>query len=564
MKVFESTLNTKSPEYRQRRARMLELLTELNLRGKQIIEAPAPAVAKLKQRGKYPAREKIRAVLDPGPFGPALGREPLEIGLFAAWDMYDDIPGGYPSAGTVVQIGKVAGKDAVIVANDPLVKSGAWVEITCKKNLRAQEIAMENRLPIIYMVDSAGVNLERQAEIFPDRDHFGRIFRNNAKMAAMGIPQIAVVFGFCVAGGAYLPGMSSDLAMITEHSSMFLAGPFLVKAAVGQEVDMETLGGASMHNAISGVADYRFDTEDEAFAFIRAQMALLGSHPRPLHGGFDRIASEEPKVDPDELLGILPEENSGTYDMRDILARLVDGSRFEEFKPEFGKTLITCFARLGGFAVGIVANQGMTVKRTMPPDHLGRLQPPQVQMGNVIYSDSANKATHFIMLCNERRIPLIFLHDVTGFMVGKQAENSGIIQDGAQFVNVQANSVVPKFSVVIRNSFGAGNYAMCGKAYDPRLIFAWPTAKIAVMDGGIAADTVLLTKKELPESERKTFRQKLVEKYDQEASPYFTAARMMVDGILDPRETRKVLITGLELAAHNPEMPEFKTGVMRM
>lgn len=554
MKLFDSTLNIKSEEYRRRHTRMLHLLSELNVRRKQIIEAPAEAVAKLKTRGKYPAREKIRAVLDKD-------SETLEIGLFAAWEMYKDIPGGYPSAGTIVQIGKVSGKQAVIVANDPLVKSGAWVEITCKKNLRAQEIAMENRLPIIYMVDSAGVNLERQAEIFPDRDHFGRIFRNNAKMAAMGIPQIAVVFGFCVAGGAYLPGMSSDLAMITEHSSMFLAGPFLVKAAVGQNVDMETLGGATMHNAVSGVADYRFDSEDEAFAFIREQMALLGTRPP---APFDRIAAENPKYDPDELLGILPEDNSGTYDMREVIARLVDGSRFEEYKPEYGKTLLTCFARLGGFAVGIVANHGNPVKRVMPPDHLGRPQPPQIQMGNVIYSDSANKASHFIMLCNERLIPLIFLHDVTGFMVGKQAENNGIIQDGAQFVNVQANSVVPKFSVVVRNSFGAGNYAMCGKAYDPRLIFAWPTAKIAVMDGGIAADTVLLTKKELSEQERKAFRQKLLDKYNEEASPYFTAARMMVDRIIDPRETRRSLITGLEMAAHNSDIPEFKTGVMRM
>ncbi|MGH7450548.1 MAG: acyl-CoA carboxylase subunit beta [bacterium] len=554
MKVFESKLDPKSETYKQRRSYMLQLLSELNIRRKQVVEQPAESVAKLQKRGKYPAREKIRRVLDSG-------QAPVEIGLFAAWDMYKDIPGGYPSAGTIVEIGRVSGKLAVIVANDPLVKSGAWVEITCKKNLRAQEIAMENRLPIIYMVDSAGVNLERQAEIFPDRDHFGRIFRNNAKMAAMGIPQISVVFGFSVAGGAYLPGMSSDLAMITEHSSMFLAGPFLVKAAVGQEVEMETLGGAEMHNAISGVADYRFDTEDEAFEFIRNQMSMLGANtPAP----FDRIAYEEPQYDPDELLGILPNNASGTYEMREILARLVDGSRFEEYKPEFGKTIVTGFARLGGFAVGIVANQGMAVKRQMPPDHLGRPQPPQMQMGNVIYSDSANKASHFIMLCNERKIPLIFLHDVTGFMVGKQAETGGIIQDGAQFVNVQANSVVPKFSVVIRNSFGAGNYAMCGKAYDPRLIFCWPTAKIAVMDGGIAADTVLLTKKDLSDDERQAFRKKLVDKYNAEASPYFTAARLMVDGILDPRGTRQALIAGLEMAANNPELPEFKTGVMRM
>ena len=554
MNLFPSQLNTKSEEFRKRHTRSLQLLTELNLRAKQVREASPAAVEKLQKRGKFPAREKIRRVLD-------ADCTPLEIGLFAAWEMYQDIPGGYPSAGTIVQIGRVSGKLAVIVANDPLVKSGAWVEITCKKNLRAQEIAMENRLPIIYMVDSAGVNLERQAEIFPDREHFGRIFRNNAKMAAMGIPQISVVFGFCVAGGAYLPGMSSELAMITEHSSMYLAGPFLVKAAVGQEVDSETLGGASMHNAISGVADYRFDKEEQAFEFIREQMALL-NQPQPQL--MQRVASEAPQYDPEELLGILPDNNSGTYDMREIIARLVDGSRMEEYKPQYGKTIVTAFARMGGYSVGIVANQGLAVKREMPPDHLGRPQPPQVQMGNVIYSDSANKASHFIMLCNERRIPLVFMHDVTGFMVGKQAESGGIIQDGAQFVNVQANSIVPKFTVVIRNSFGAGNYAMCGKAYDPRLIFAWPTAKLAVMDGGIAADTVLLTKKELSEKERAEFRKKLVDKYNEEASPYFISARMMVDGILDPRATRDTLVTGLEMAAHNAELGEFKTGVLRM
>lgn len=554
MKPFPSQLDTKSEEYKKRHSNFLRLLSELNLREKEIREPSAEAVKKLAKRNKYPAREKIRRILDPG-------SEPLEIGLFAAWNMYQDISGGYPSAGTIVQIGRVSGKLAVIVANDPLVKSGAWVEITCKKNLRAQEIAMENHLPIIYMVDSAGVNLERQAEIFPDREHFGRIFRNNAKMAAMGIPQIAVVFGFCVAGGAYLPGMSSELAMITEHSSMYLAGPFLVKAAVGQVVDSETLGGASMHNAISGVADYRFDTEDEAFAFIRNQMALLNySRSSP----FERIANEEPAYDAEELLGILPENATGTYDMREIIARFVDGSRFEEFKPEYGKTIVAAFARIGGFSAGIVANQGMPVKRQMPPDHLGRPQPPQMQMGNVIYSDSANKATHFIMLCNERRIPLFFLHDVTGFMVGKQAESGGIIQDGAQFVNVQANAVVPKFSVIVRNSFGAGNYAMCGKAYDPALIFAWPTAKLAVMDGGIAADTVLLTKKELSPEEKIAFRKRLAAKYNEEASPYFTSARLMVDGILDPREMRQTLITGLEMAAHRPEVGEYRTGVMRM
>ena len=554
MKKYRSSLDIKSPEFRTRKNAMLDLLSMLNLRSKAIKHAPPERVEKLRKRGKFPAREKIQRTIDPG-------TEFHELGLFAAYDMYKDIPGGYPSAGTIIGIGTVSGKKAVIMTNDPLVKSGAWVEITCKKNLRAQEIAMDNRLPIIYMVDSAGVNLERQAEIFPDREHFGRIFRNNAKMAAMGIPQISCVFGFCVAGGAYLPGMSGDLAMITRHSSMFLAGPFLVRSALGQDVDLETLGGASMHNQISGVADYRFDSEEEAIRWIRDQMANLGPASA---APFDRTTSEKPDYDPDELLGILPLDLSGGYEMREIMARMVDGSRFQEFKPEYGMTLVTAFARLGGFAVGIVANQGKAVKKRMPPDHLGRPQPPQMQLGNVIYSDSANKATHFIMLCNERRIPLIFFHDVTGFMVGKMAEAGGIIQDGSQFVNAQANSVVPKFSVVIRNSFGAGNYAMCGKAYDPRLIFAWPTARLAVMDGGIAADTVLLTKKDLSDEERRELRQKLVEKYDYEASPYFCAAHLIVDGILDPRNTRKALINGLEMAAYNSHMPPYVTGVMRM
>lgn len=554
MKLYKSKLSTQSKEYRERYNIMLNLIHELNLKGKEIREPDEKGVEKLVKRGKIPVRDKIKKLLDPG-------TEALEIGLFAAYNMYQDIQGGYPSSGTIVVIGKVAGKRVVIMANDPLVKSGAWVEMTCKKNLRAQEIAMENQLPIIYMVDSAGVNLERQAEIFPDKYHFGRIFRNNARMAAMGIPQISCVFGYCVAGGAYLPGMSSELAMITGNASMFLAGPFLVRSAVGQDVDIQVLGGAEMHNAVSGVADYQFDTEEEALEWIRNQVALIGKEPEDV---FDRVKSREPAYDPNELLGILPHDPAGVYEMREIIARIVDGSEFEEFKPKFGKTLITCFARLGGFAVGILANQGRPVKRTMPPDHRNKPQPPQIQMGNVIYSDSANKASHFIMLCNERKIPLIFFHDVTGFMVGKRAENEGIIQDGAQFVNVQANSVIPKFSIVMRNSFGAGNYAMCGKAYDPRLIFAWPTAKIAVMDGEIAANTILMTKKGLSDEERRSLKEKIMAKYEEETSPYFTAARLMIDGVLDPRDTRKVLIEGLEMAAHNPHIPEFRTGVMRM
>jgi len=553
MKIYKSKLDTKSKEFKERKKFLMNLLEELNTKAAKTKEHDKSRIAKLADKGKQSAREKINRVLDKN--------SPVtEIGLFAADGMYEEIKGGYKSAGVITVIGEVSGKKCVIVANDPLVKSGAWVEITCKKNLRAQEIAMENHLPIIYMVDSAGVNLERQAEIFPDKEHFGRIFRNNAKLSAMGIPQISCVFGFCVAGGAYLPAMSSELAMITGNANMFLAGPFLVKSALGQDVDMGTLGGAEMHNAVSGVADYQFDTEDEAFDWIRDQMALIGPQPKL---GLAREKPVEPKLDPDDLLGILPADLGGKYDVREIIGRIVDGSKLEEFKPKYGKTIVTCFARIGGFSVGIVANQGKSVKKEMPPDHTGESQPPQIQMGNVIYSDSANKATNFIMLCNERKIPLVFMQDVTGFMVGTKAENEGIIKDGAQFVNVQANSVVPKFTVIMRNSFGAGNYAMCGKAYDPRLIVGWPTTRLAVMDGGIAANTVLYTKKDLSESEKKEFYERITAKYEEEMSPYYIAARMMLDAVIDPRDTRNLLIQGLEMADHNPDMPAYVTGVLR-
>jgi 3-methylcrotonyl-CoA carboxylase beta subunit len=553
MKRYSSDLDTKSTLFKQRTSKMLTLLTELNLRRKEIITPNEKSLEKLHKRNKFSARERIQAILDPK-------TSFFEIGLFAADKMYEDIAGGYPAAGSIIGVGTVSGKKVMIVANDPLVKSGAWVGVTCKKNLRAQEIAMENRLPIVYMVDSAGVFLDRQAEVFPDKEHFGRIFRNNAVMAGMGIPQISCVFGFCVAGGAYLPGMSSELAMVNENACMFLAGPFLVKSALGQDVDIQTLGGAQMHNSISGVADYIFEDEQEAFDWIRDQIGLLGHSSKMV---FDRIESQEPYYNPEEILGILPDEPTGVYEMREIIARMVDDSRLEEFKPEFGRTLVTAFARIGGFAVGIVANQGKPVKKDMPLDRFGKPQPSQVQMGNVIYSDSANKATHFIMLCNERKIPLLFFHDVTGFMVGRQAEGEGIIQDGAQFVNAQANSIVPKFSVVIRNSYGAGNYAMCGKAYDPRLLLAWPTAKIAVMDGGNAADTILLTKKDLSPEEKEKWRNKILEKYKEETSPYFSAARMIVDEIIDPRQTRDAIIRGIEIAELNPNLGEYKTGVMR-
>ena len=554
MKKYKTTIDSKSDEFKKRKTYMEKLLDELKAKSESTKSHDPSRVERLLKKGKYPVREKISKVLDKG--APV-----TEIGLFAADGMYKEIKGGYKSGGVVTVIGEISGKKCVVVANDPLVKSGAWVEISCKKNLRAQEIAMENHLPIIYMVDSAGVNLEHQAEIFPDKEHFGRIFRNNAKIAAMGIPQISCVFGYCVAGGAYLPAMSSEMAMITGNASMFLAGPFLVKAALGQENDAETLGGAKMHNAVSGVADYQFDTEDEAFEWIRERMALLGSKQKL---GLDRIEPKDPSLDPEELLGILPNNLGDKYDIRDIIARIVDESKIEEYKAQYGKTIVTCFARLGGFSVGIVANQGKPVKKEMPPDHTGKSQPPQIQMGNVIFSDSANKATSFIMLCNERKIPLIFLQDVTGFMVGTKAENEGIIKDGAKFVNVQANSVVPKFTVILRNSFGAGNYAMCGKAYDPRLIIGWPTTRLAVMDGGIAANTVLLTKKNLSDSEKKEFYEKIKKKYDEEMSPYYVAARLMLDAVIDPRDTRNILIQGLEVAENNPDMPEYVTGTLRI
>ena len=554
MKKYKTTIDSKSDEFKKRKTYMEKLLDELKAKSESTKSHDPSRVERLLKKGKYPVREKISKVLDKG--APV-----TEIGLFAADGMYKEIKGGYKSGGVVTVIGEISGKKCVVVANDPLVKSGAWVEISCKKNLRAQEIAMENHLPIIYMVDSAGVNLEHQAEIFPDKEHFGRIFRNNAKLAAMGIPQISCVFGYCVAGGAYLPAMSSEMAMITGNASMFLAGPFLVKAALGQENDAESLGGAEMHNAVSGVADYQFDTEDEAFEWIREQMALIGSKQKL---GLDRIEPKDPSLDPEELLGILPNNLGDKYDIRDIIARIVDESKIEEYKAQYGKTIVTCFARLGGFSVGIVANQGKPVKKEMPPDHTGKSQPPQIQMGNVIFSDSANKATSFIMLCNERKIPLIFLQDVTGFMVGTKAENEGIIKDGAKFVNVQANSVVPKFTVILRNSFGAGNYAMCGKAYDPRLIIGWPTTRLAVMDGGIAANTVLLTKKNLSEDEKKEFYEKIKKKYDEEMSPYYVAARLMLDAVIDPRDTRNILIQGLEVAENNPDMPEFVTGTLRI
>jgi 3-methylcrotonyl-CoA carboxylase beta subunit len=448
----------------------------------------------------------------------------------------------------------------VIVANDQTVKAGAWFPITGKKNLRMQEIAMENRLPVVYLVDSAGVFLPLQDEIFPDKEHFGRIFRNNARMSAMGISQIAVVMGPCVAGGAYLPIMSDETLMVEGNGSIFLAGPYLVKAAIGEEVDAETLGGAVTHTAISGIADYKFPTEHECLDRVKTIMGKMG-HPHPA-STFDRITPLPPTLDAEELYGIVPADASRPYDMLDVIHRVVDDSVFEEFKEDYGKTILCGYARIEGWAVGIVANQRKSAKN----------KKGEIQMGGVIYNDSADKAARFVMNCNQKKIPLVFLQDVTGFMVGSRSEHAGIIKDGAKMVNAVANSVVPKITIIIGNSYGAGNYAMCGKAYDPRFIYAWPTAKIAVMGGEQAAKTLLQiqvgarkgNEESMAPEEEKKLLDEVKERYDKQTTPYYAAARLWVDGIIDPVDTRKVIAEGLQAADHNPEIGEFRTGVIQV
>jgi len=471
--------------------------------------------------------------------------------------MYEEY-GGAPSAGVVVGIGKIHGRDVVIVANDATVKAGAWFPITCKKNLRAQEIAMENRIPIVYLVDSAGGFLPLQSEIFPDKEHFGRIFRNNAIMSSMGIPQIAAIMGPCVAGGAYLPIMSDEALIVEGTGSVFLAGPHLVKAAIGEEIDIETLGGATVHSEISGVTDYKCKNDEEAIETIRSIISKLGETPK---ANFNRIEPRPPKYDPYEIYGIIPKDITRPYDMYEVLARIVDDSEIDEYKAGYGKTLICAYARIDGWAVGIVANQRSIVKTKLG----------EMQVGGVIYSDSADKAARFIMNCNQKRIPLVFFQDVTGFMVGKRAEWGGIIKDGAKMVNAVANSTVPKFTFIIGNSFGAGNYAMCGKAYDPRFIFAWPTAQIAVMGGKQASETLLSIKlsqmekegKIITKEEQEKLLKEIQERYEREMEPLFAAARLWVDGIIDPVETRKIISRGIEIANNNPYIPKFNVGVIQ-
>ena len=508
------------------------------------------AMDRHRKRGKLPARERIQKLIDPG-------SQFLEVGLFAAFEMYEEY-GGAPSSGTIFGVGRIHGREVVIVANDATVKAGAWFPITCKKNLRAQEIAMENRLPLVYLVDSAGVFLPLQSEIFPDKEHFGRIFRNNALISSMGMTQIAAIMGPCVAGGAYLPIMSDEAMIVDKTGSVFLAGSHLVKAAIGEDIGNEDLGGATVHCEISGVTDHKMANDDECLSKIRSIIGKLGQKPK---AGFNHESSTPPQFDPREIYGLLPVDRAKPYDMYEVLARILDNSDIDEYKAGYGKSVITGYARIDGWAVGIVANQRLVVKT----------KKGEMQVGGVIYSDSADKAARFILGCNQKMIPLVFFQDVTGFMVGSRAEQGGIIKDGAKMVNAVANSVVPKFTFMVGNSYGAGNYAMCGKAYDPRLIFAWPSAAIAVMGGKQASETLLGIKlqqmekqgKHISEDEQKKLLADIQARYEHETDPFFAAARLWVDGIIDPQETRSVVSMGMAMAVNNASVLPFSPGVIQ-
>jgi len=528
-----------------------QLVYELKTKLKKIYQGGGEKnAAKQKEKGKLLARERIAYLIDKN-------SDFLEVGAFTADGMYAE-QGGCPSAGVVCGIGYVSGRQCMIVANDATVKAGAWFPMTAKKNLRAQEIAMENRLPVIYLVDSAGVYLPMQDEIFPDKEHFGRMFRNNAIMSSEGIVQISAIMGACVAGGAYLPIMSDEAMIVDNTGSVFLAGSYLVKSAIGEEVDNETLGGATTHCEISGVTDYKHPNDEACLDSIRNIMSMLGA---PQNAGFDRIKPAKPKENEQELYGVIPENRDKQYEIMDVINRLVDNSEFEEYKQGYGQSIVCGLGRVDGWAVGIVANQRKVVKS----------KKGEMQFGGVIYSDSADKASRFIMNCNQKKIPLVFLQDVTGFMVGSRSEHGGIIKDGAKMVNAVANSVVPKLTIVIGNSYGAGNYAMCGKAYDPRLIYAWPTAKIAVMGGAQAAKTLLQiqeaslkTKGEVitPEKEAELLKE-ITDRYDSQTTPYYAASRLWVDGIIDPLETRKVISLGIEAANQSPITKRFNVGVIQ-
>ena len=538
-------------EFNKNDDKMRLLISQLEQKlGKVYLGGGKSRIDKLHEQGKLTARERIDFLLDEK-------SERIEVGAFAGEDMYKE-HGGCPSGGVVVVIGYVKKRLCIVVANDATVKAGAWFPITGKKNLRAQEIAIENRLPIIYLVDSAGVYLPMQDEIFPDKEHFGRIFRNNAVMSSMGIIQIAAIMGSCVAGGAYLPIMSDEAMIVDKTGSIFLAGSYLVKAAIGENIDNETLGGATTQCEISGVTDNKCLDDKDCLNRIKQIMDKLGE---PDKAGFDRIAPVQPKKDAKDIYGIIPDTRDKQYDMYEIIHRLVDNSEFDEYKELYGKSIICGLARINGWAVGIVANQRKVVKS----------KKGEMQFGGVIYSDSADKAARFIMNCNQRKIPLVFLQDATGFMVGSRSEHGGIIKDGAKLVNAMSNSVVPKFTIIIGNSYGAANYAMCGKAYDPRLIYSWPTGQIAVMGGAQAAKVLvqievasLKAKGEeiTPEKENELFN-KIKDRYDSQTTPYYAAARLWTDGIIDPLETRKVISMGIEAANHSPITKRYNVGMIQ-
>lgn len=536
-------LNKNEDQYKQ-------LVYQLHHKGKKVRQGGGEKkIEEQHKKGKLTARERIEHLIDKH-------SQFLEIGLFAGDGMYQE-QGGCPSAGVIAGLAHVQGRLCVIVANDATVKAGAWFPITAKKNLRAQEIAMENHLPVIYLVDSAGVYLPMQDEIFPDKEHFGRQFRNNAKMSAMGIIQIAAIMGSCVAGGAYLPIMSDEAMIVDKSGSIFLAGSYLVKAAIGEDIDNETLGGATTHCEISGVTDNKFPNDESCLDHIKSLFAKFG---KPTLTGFNREVPKSPEADIGEIYSVMPVDRVKPYDTMEIIRRIVDAGSFDEYKALYGKTLICGTARIDGWAVGIVANQRKVVKT----------KKGEMQMGGVIYSDSADKAARFVMNCNQRKIPLVFLQDVSGFMVGSKAEHGGIIKDGAKMVNAMANSTVPKFTIILGNSYGAGNYAMCGKAYDPRLIFAWPTAQIAVMSGASAAKTLLQIRvntlkaqgKNITPEEEAQLLKEITDRYNDQLSPYYAAARLWVDGVIDPAETRRAISLGIEAANHAP-IEKFNVGIIQ-
>jgi acetyl-CoA carboxylase carboxyltransferase component len=553
--TLKTNVNTKSPEFEKNTRRMIDLLTQIKNEEEQIRQGGGvKAIESQHKKGRLTARERIAKLIDPG-------SQFFELGGFAAYEMYEEW-GGAPSAGTVTGLARVSGRTFMIIANDATVKAGAFFPMTAKKVIRAQNIAIENHVPTIYLVDSAGIFLPLQEDVFPDTDDFGRVFRNNAVMSAMGIPQLAAIMGMCVAGGAYLPVMCDHILM-TEGSGLFLAGPALVQAAIGQKTSAEDLGGAKMHAQISGTVDFREPDDDACIARIRALADKMGAANR---APFSHVASRPPAQSAEEIYGIFSSDPAKQYDMREIIARIVDASEFEEYRAEYGETVLCGYARIGGWAVGIVANQKKHVQTMARGSDQKRLE-----FGGVIYTESAEKAARFILDCNQNRVPLIFLHDVNGFMVGKDAEWSGIIRAGAKMVNAVANSVVPKIAVICGGSFGAGHYAMCGKAYDPRFIFAWPTARYAVMSGDAAAGTLVEIKlkqleregKKVDEKAKKELYESVRSTYEHQTDPRYAAARLWVDAIIDPAHTREALIQALEAAALNPEIPEFKTGVFQ-